>query len=218
MNGKDIPGFYFDAAKKKYFKILPNHVATPESQYSHASVAKIQSSEKKTYEKSLRDERLRLQRVRRASVLSSPWCGVPLERECRISTSRSNAGGSAMYAAGLIGTMALNQLLLDITACICLRDFDDYLIGTDNTTAPCLQVVENVSLTMHDMSLLDSPVSSIAMANNDTVMVTTIGARLPAQIGLYTVSVGLPCISELVYSTQARPLSYMRVLTDLITK
>lgn len=35
-----IPGFYFDTAKGKYFKILPNHIAPGGSKYSQQSVSK----------------------------------------------------------------------------------------------------------------------------------------------------------------------------------
>lgn len=35
-----FPGFYFDAAKGKYFKILPNHVAPGGSKYSQQSINK----------------------------------------------------------------------------------------------------------------------------------------------------------------------------------
>jgi len=34
MPAAAIPGFYYDEAKKKYFKILPNHVAPTGAKYS----------------------------------------------------------------------------------------------------------------------------------------------------------------------------------------
>ncbi|KAI4178229.1 MAG: hypothetical protein LQ346_007519 [Caloplaca aetnensis] len=35
----DLPGFYFDRAKGKYFKVVPNHHATATTSYSKAAVA-----------------------------------------------------------------------------------------------------------------------------------------------------------------------------------
>jgi hypothetical protein len=35
---RDIPGFYYDPEKKKYFKIQANHKSTPGSQYSKDAV------------------------------------------------------------------------------------------------------------------------------------------------------------------------------------
>jgi len=41
-----IPGFYFDAAKGKYFKILPNHIAPAGSKYSQQSISKEKDNTK----------------------------------------------------------------------------------------------------------------------------------------------------------------------------
>src|ERR1700677_1818788 len=38
----NIPGFFFDPVKKKYFKIQKNHVAPPESPYSREAVTNQQ--------------------------------------------------------------------------------------------------------------------------------------------------------------------------------
>lgn len=35
----DLPGYYFDRAKGKYFKIVPNQHATANTSYSKAAVA-----------------------------------------------------------------------------------------------------------------------------------------------------------------------------------
>lgn len=36
---KEIPGFYFDEEKQKYFKIQPNHVAPKGSRYSKDAIS-----------------------------------------------------------------------------------------------------------------------------------------------------------------------------------
>lgn len=191
MNGREIPGFYFDAAKKKYFKIHPDHIATPESQqYSRTSVAKIKTGVERKLEKSLHDEKNHQQRVRRAKILSSPWCGAPLERERCVSISRSNARGPAMYASGLNGAMVLERVHFEITACIRAHHFDGYLIGKEEP-GPRAIVIDDASHKLRIISMLTSSVSSIATTNNGTVMITTIGSHLPAQVLLYTVSAQL---------------------------
>jgi len=35
---KEIPGFYFDEQKHKYYKIQPNHIAPKDSKYSREAV------------------------------------------------------------------------------------------------------------------------------------------------------------------------------------
>ena len=38
----NIPGYYFDPAKGKYFKIEPTHIAPKGSQYSQQAIKKAQ--------------------------------------------------------------------------------------------------------------------------------------------------------------------------------
>lgn len=42
-----LPGFYFDEEKKKYFKIQPNHIAPSNAKYSSSNVKHEQHLAKK---------------------------------------------------------------------------------------------------------------------------------------------------------------------------
>ncbi|KAF1990630.1 hypothetical protein K402DRAFT_389552 [Aulographum hederae CBS 113979] len=57
MEHKNIPGFFFDKSKNRYFPITANHLATPSSKkYSHSSVsqAKAAGQKRKRYEEDAR--------------------------------------------------------------------------------------------------------------------------------------------------------------------
>ena len=47
---RSISGFYFDEEKKKYFKILPNHVAPSGSKYSRGAVSKEKVKKNKDHQ------------------------------------------------------------------------------------------------------------------------------------------------------------------------
>lgn len=65
MDGREIPGFYFDKEKKKYFKIQnPHTVPPPGSKYSLENVRKEQKKEK-----ALKDEAARLSKCRKETVV-----------------------------------------------------------------------------------------------------------------------------------------------------
>ncbi|KAF9579268.1 hypothetical protein BGW38_004545, partial [Lunasporangiospora selenospora] len=66
---REIPGFYYDAEKKKYFKILPNHALG--SQHPHSR----QSIHEKTVEKPVLEpiQKSLAQRSTMSTMLSSPW-------------------------------------------------------------------------------------------------------------------------------------------------
>ncbi|KAF7718986.1 Uncharacterized protein PECH_000166 [Penicillium ucsense] len=75
----EIPGFYYDPEKKKYFKIQANHVAPPGAQYSKESV-KRKRNEQQEQEKRIKvNQRLERETVRKPSLLHHPLMAV--ERE-----------------------------------------------------------------------------------------------------------------------------------------
>ncbi|KAJ5143736.1 uncharacterized protein N7515_002523 [Penicillium bovifimosum] len=79
---REIPGFYYDEDKKKYFKIEANHAAAPNAQYSQQSV-KRRRIEKETREKTAQSQqRIAKETVRKATSLRHPL--VNLQREMGI--------------------------------------------------------------------------------------------------------------------------------------
>ncbi|KAJ5502515.1 hypothetical protein N7463_005389 [Penicillium fimorum] len=76
---REIPGFYYDEEKKKYFKIQANHVASPNAQYTQQSV-KRKRSELKTRENKARfRQRENKETIRKASSLKHPLVNVQRE-------------------------------------------------------------------------------------------------------------------------------------------
>ncbi|KAI7360413.1 hypothetical protein KC354_g8899 [Hortaea werneckii] len=81
MNIGQIPGYYYDEVKKKYFKIQANHVAPAGAKYSKANV----NREKRESKRRRLDERQREHRygqtVRPSGTLSHPLTTASLGRE-----------------------------------------------------------------------------------------------------------------------------------------
>ncbi|KAL1867212.1 hypothetical protein Plec18167_008753 [Paecilomyces lecythidis] len=76
---RDIPGFYYDAEKNKYFKIQANHVAPAGSQYSERAIKQRRLDEKKRKKDIFRARRVASERIKRSTSLGHPLIGV--ERE-----------------------------------------------------------------------------------------------------------------------------------------
>ncbi len=72
-----LPGFYYDAEKKKYFKIQPNHVAAhgSASKYTEAAVTNEAEEQRERKRRKVFEERERETRVGRSRVLESPLSG-----------------------------------------------------------------------------------------------------------------------------------------------
>ena len=75
MSPRNIPGFFYDESKKKYFKVLANHAAPQGSKYSQASILKY--SEEEAIHRRLKayEERTLEQRIQRSKALTHPLCG-----------------------------------------------------------------------------------------------------------------------------------------------
>lgn len=72
-----LPGFHYDAEKKKYFKIQPNHVAAHASARKYTMAALQQEAEEQREQKrrKLFEQREKATRLRRSKVLQSPLGG-----------------------------------------------------------------------------------------------------------------------------------------------
>ncbi|EHA26484.1 hypothetical protein ASPNIDRAFT_122243 [Aspergillus niger ATCC 1015] len=76
---REIPGFYYDPEKKKYFKIQANHKATPGSQYTQDSVKRKRVDQEKHQRKIHLTKRATKEKIKRAAFLSNPLLGVQRE-------------------------------------------------------------------------------------------------------------------------------------------
>ncbi|KGO75103.1 hypothetical protein PITC_069730 [Penicillium italicum] len=76
---REIPGFYYDPEKKKYFKIQANHAAPPNAQYSQQSVKRKRSELTISENKTRFRQRESKETIRKAASLRHPL--VNLQRE-----------------------------------------------------------------------------------------------------------------------------------------
>ena len=79
-----LPGFFYDAEKKKYFRIQPNHVAAHASarKHSQAALRKEAKEQREQKRRKLFERREKKMRLQRSRVLASPLgggCGVARE-------------------------------------------------------------------------------------------------------------------------------------------
>ena len=72
-----LPGFHYDAEKKKYFKIQPNHVAAhgPARKYSKAALRKEAEERREQKRRELLEQKQKKTRLQRSRVLQSPLGG-----------------------------------------------------------------------------------------------------------------------------------------------
>ncbi|KAF2397129.1 hypothetical protein EJ06DRAFT_533322 [Trichodelitschia bisporula] len=85
MERRQIPGFYYDESRNKYFKITADHLATSSDVYTRSFVEKT-AEDKKRSEHEARRKRARLQLVTRSKVLKNPFAAeAGLLREIHVS-------------------------------------------------------------------------------------------------------------------------------------
>lgn len=82
MNGRDIPGFYYDPDKKKYFKIQSSHLVPSGAKYSRSSVTQVKASEQREIKRAAEATVRKETTVQRSKVLQhATTAGVGLQRE-----------------------------------------------------------------------------------------------------------------------------------------
>ncbi|KAF8245799.1 hypothetical protein K440DRAFT_633097 [Wilcoxina mikolae CBS 423.85] len=98
----EIPGFYYDTEKGKYFRVLPHHAAPTSSFYSSSSVEQ-QQREKQRNEELQHEATHRLKRKRRAPLKSNPYVRATLYRELSgvVSSTEHAVDTQQVYAQGL---------------------------------------------------------------------------------------------------------------------
>ena len=74
----DIPGFFYDPVKKKYFKIQKNHLAPRGSEYSHEAVIDRQLRERNRRAQHLQHVRERRQRLSHDPRIYHPLTSIQL--------------------------------------------------------------------------------------------------------------------------------------------
>lgn len=97
----EIPGFYYDAVKGRYFRLLPNHAAPTSSFYSASSVKKQQEEAQRIEEKNQTNLR-RLKLRRRSPLNHNPFLRCTLQRELgAVTPYELEEAGRRVYALRL---------------------------------------------------------------------------------------------------------------------
>lgn len=98
-----LPGFHYDAEKKKYFKIQPDHVAAHGSaarKYSKATLNKKAEERRESKRRELLEQRQSEMRLRRSKVLESPLGGGwGLKRELGVVSAFNESSSGMMMRA-----------------------------------------------------------------------------------------------------------------------
>ncbi|KAE8152452.1 hypothetical protein BDV25DRAFT_137901 [Aspergillus avenaceus] len=81
---RDIPGFYYDPEKKKYFKIEASHKAPPGAQYSKDAVKRKRKDQEKRQRKVHLTRRVAKEKIKRATFLNNPLIGAGREIGTRL--------------------------------------------------------------------------------------------------------------------------------------
>ncbi|KAL3461095.1 hypothetical protein BJX64DRAFT_171446 [Aspergillus heterothallicus] len=76
---REIPGFYYDPEKKKYFKIQANHKSTPGSQYSKDVVKRKRADQEKRQRKARYIQRAETETIKRSASLRHPLIQIGRE-------------------------------------------------------------------------------------------------------------------------------------------
>ncbi|KAI9372006.1 hypothetical protein BJX61DRAFT_534342 [Aspergillus egyptiacus] len=76
---REIPGFYYDPDKKKYFKIQANHKSTPGSQYTKDAVKRKRADQEKRQRKARLVQRAEKEKIKKAAYLQHPLTQVQRE-------------------------------------------------------------------------------------------------------------------------------------------
>ncbi|KAI5273770.1 hypothetical protein E4T47_03075 [Aureobasidium subglaciale] len=189
MAQREIPGFYYDAEKGKYFQVQANHVAPQGAKYSHENVRKERELSKKRKRSAAYKQKREMQTVRRSKILDSPTAaGIGLWRE----QGRSHfANYEARIAA--LATQFQGYETLSLKSCeSCgkrdsIHDFfiDDQLdailmaLGSRNFgRVQFLGKSENA----YDIAAFRSDISSISISQSRTLVATSYDRSHPGNV------------------------------------
>ncbi|OJJ86746.1 uncharacterized protein ASPGLDRAFT_23900 [Aspergillus glaucus CBS 516.65] len=76
---REIPGFYYDPEKKKYFRIQASHKAAPGAQYSKDAVKRKRIEQEKNELKARQTKKIAKEKIKKASFLYHPLIGCDRE-------------------------------------------------------------------------------------------------------------------------------------------
>ncbi|KAL2041738.1 hypothetical protein N7G274_005522 [Stereocaulon virgatum] len=193
MASTNIPGFYYDRVKRKYFKIQPNHIAPTGSAYSTDSVKKDAEDILEAKERAKFEQLERKQIMQRSKVLSYPLGGrLALERETGLQYDSIRRMNEA-WVYGIQDRIVLTHNSgHDMGPFVYDKATGGFIfasvLGPIDTGHPiiCASPVDP-NTTKGDYRLtsgfmMDSDISSLALSKSRVLMATAMGSSRPASL------------------------------------
>ncbi|KAB8074189.1 hypothetical protein BDV29DRAFT_174128 [Aspergillus leporis] len=106
---REIPGFYYDPEKKRYFKIEASHKATPGAQYSKDAVKRKRKDQAKRQRKVHLTRRVAKEKIKRATFLANPLIGAERELGTQYITKSVRQEQCGLLYAGQFHRNQLHQ-------------------------------------------------------------------------------------------------------------
>ncbi|EER40474.1 conserved hypothetical protein [Histoplasma capsulatum H143] len=111
---RDIPGYYYDAEKNKYFKIQANHTAPLGSKYSRDVIKQREQTALRRKRIEDHSRRVSTETIKRSNMLHYPLGGKLLQRECgTLPASRSFVSENC---AAVCARLYSRNRLVDVTS------------------------------------------------------------------------------------------------------
>ncbi|MCJ1432140.1 hypothetical protein MMC27_001496 [Xylographa pallens] len=98
MSRGEIPGFWYDEAKSRYFKVLPSHVAPQGASHSRDEVKRRKAEDAAEAERAAKRALQDRTRVKRASILQDPYASLVLNRQTGLLSPRLRANSGSIWA------------------------------------------------------------------------------------------------------------------------
>ncbi|KAJ6093382.1 hypothetical protein N7486_008671 [Penicillium sp. IBT 16267x] len=189
MAPQEIPGFYYDPEKKKYFQIQANHAAPPGASYSNDGVKRRRTEEQKELEQGQLTQRMQKEKVRKEGIFYHPL--INGEREIgsqRLSTPVRQDQQARAYASQLkrkkLCKLKGSAHDLSIKSFVQHpRTGDIYTAGQDGTHGALFATYADLDFGKrthehgHIYLTIESTISSISLSTADYILLTTESLR-----------------------------------------
>ena len=186
MTARVLPGFHYDAAKRKYFRIQPNHVAPANSKYSQQAVQR--AAQQETWKK----PNLNTKQTRRSRIFRHPLGGgFGLQRE--IDIRMLGRPCESRYAAWAQGLHQKQHFSRDITK----FSYDNAYDILHRSYGPRMHgpaVLSDIEDRVQEHSMLlrgthtQSEIVSIDLSPARVLMIMTIGTSCPGNSSVNNVA------------------------------
>ncbi|TIA62946.1 hypothetical protein D6C77_02430 [Aureobasidium pullulans] len=189
MAQREIPGFYYDAEKGKYFQVQANHIAPQGAKYSHENVRKEKEQSRKRKRSAAMKQKREMQTVRRSRVLdSASAAGIGLWRE----QGRSHFANYEARIAAMAGQFQGYETLSLKSCESCgkrdnIHDFfiddelDAILMALGSRNFGRVQFLGE-SQNAYDIAAFRSDISSVSISSSRTLVATSYDRQHPGNV------------------------------------